>query len=161
MDKAIIRKNFIAKRRAMSRPEVVAKSTVIAQRVQGLVNWQVVQRIHMYRAQRLLREVDTSWFEAYLATVWPHIELTISNADKKATIPAGDFDVILVPIVSFDNHLHRVGFGGGWYDRFLANQPTATKIGLAYDLQRAAHIIRESHDVPLDMIVTESTMFTK
>ncbi|MEM2137974.1 MAG: phosphoribosylglycinamide formyltransferase [Candidatus Anstonellaceae archaeon] len=64
-------------------------------------------------------------------------------------------DLAIVPGVSFDRRGHRIGYGMGYYDSLLA-QTSCKKIGLAYDLQIAAHVPNEPHDVAVDMIVTES-----
>lgn len=156
MDKAAIRSNYIKRRQSMDRAAAVSKSTDIAQRVQDLVNWHNVSRAHIYRSQRKLNEVETAWFEAYFATIWPQIELTIGAVDKKAAMPSGQYDLIIVPLVAFDENRHRLGFGGGWYDRFLSSQPTAITIGLAYENQQhSASLPAERHDIRLDYIVTE------
>lgn len=65
-------------------------------------------------------------------------------------------DIVLVPGSVFDVHGGRFGYGGGFYDRFLANDAAqATRIGLAFDFQVQEHIPLESHDELLDIIVTE------
>jgi 5-formyltetrahydrofolate cyclo-ligase len=66
-----------------------------------------------------------------------------------------EIDVVLVPGVAFDEHLHRLGMGGGFYDRLLATLPPGTtKIGLAFDEQIVEAVPREEHDVVLDAVVT-------
>jgi 5-formyltetrahydrofolate cyclo-ligase len=69
--------------------------------------------------------------------------------------PVPAFDVIIVPMLGFDASLQRIGWGGGYYDKFLAAQPQAIKIGVCYSIGEVEHIPAEPHDVPLDMIVTE------
>lgn len=63
--------------------------------------------------------------------------------------------LILVPGVVFDKEGHRIGYGFGYYDKFLKKVPKAFKIGLAFDFQVVDKIPREMHDVPVDLIVTE------
>ncbi|MBI2542481.1 5-formyltetrahydrofolate cyclo-ligase [Candidatus Woesearchaeota archaeon] len=63
--------------------------------------------------------------------------------------------LVLVPGIVFDKTGHRIGYGFGYYDRFLAKVPKAIKIGLAFDFQLVDKIARETHDVPVDFIVTE------
>jgi 5-formyltetrahydrofolate cyclo-ligase len=65
-----------------------------------------------------------------------------------------DPDVIIVPGIAFDNKLNRVGFGGGYYDRYLKDTD-AYKIGVCFDYQIVDSIDSVPHDVPMDMIVTE------
>lgn len=64
-------------------------------------------------------------------------------------------DLVLVPGIAFDRHGWRVGYGAGYYDRFLSGV-RATTIGLAYSLQLRDAVPHEPHDVPLDRIVTEA-----
>ena len=66
-------------------------------------------------------------------------------------------DVAIIPGMVFDHFGHRIGYGYGYYDRFLKQlKKTATKIGLAYDFQVVDKIQEEQHDIPVDFIVTES-----
>jgi len=66
-------------------------------------------------------------------------------------------DCIIVPIVAFDTNCGRLGYGKGFYDRFLATfeRPQPCKIGVAFSCQKADLLPLELHDEPLDMIVTE------
>ena len=66
-----------------------------------------------------------------------------------------NIDLILVPGIVFDKGGHRIGYGLGYYDKFLAKVPKAIKIGLAFDFQVIDKIPREMHDVPVDLVVTE------
>jgi 5-formyltetrahydrofolate cyclo-ligase len=63
-------------------------------------------------------------------------------------------DLLLVPLLAFDSRGHRLGYGGGFYDRTLAilNVPA---IGIAYAGQEAASLPDEPHDRTLDMVLTE------
>ena len=65
-----------------------------------------------------------------------------------------DIDLIIVPLVGFNDQNFRLGYGGGYYDRYLA-QYSGKKIGIAFQLQRTEELIPETFDVPLDMIITE------
>lgn len=66
-------------------------------------------------------------------------------------------DVILLPLVAFDAAGYRLGYGGGYFDRTLAvMQPRPLAVGVGFDLGVVADIRPERHDVPLDLIVTES-----
>ena len=66
-----------------------------------------------------------------------------------------NIDLVLVPGVAFDKEGHRIGYGFGYYDKFLKKVPKAVKIGLCYDFQVVDKIPKEEHDVPVDYIVTE------
>ena len=68
-------------------------------------------------------------------------------------------DLILVPGLGFNDRFHRIGYGAGYYDRFLLNTSAVT-CGLFYDEQRA-DFLEESHDLPLDYIVTETKILKR
>jgi len=70
-----------------------------------------------------------------------------------------NFDLIVVPGIAFDKKGNRVGFGGGFYDRFLG-LTTAPKVGLAYDFQLLEDLPIDDHDFKLDFLFTESTICT-
>ena len=66
-------------------------------------------------------------------------------------------DILLVPLVAFDKHLNRLGYGAGYYDRliyFLKKRKTIITIGLAYDFQELHLIPTSKYDQKLDYIVT-------
>jgi 5-formyltetrahydrofolate cyclo-ligase len=68
-------------------------------------------------------------------------------------------DVVLVPLLAFDADGHRLGYGGGYYDRTLdaiRRSKPVLAIGVAYAGQEVAHLPRETHDHALDGIVTEN-----
>jgi len=64
-------------------------------------------------------------------------------------------DLVLVPLLAFDDHGYRLGHGGGYYDRTLAALPRARAIGIAYAGQRMDFLPHDAHDYPLDAILTE------
>lgn len=67
----------------------------------------------------------------------------------------GTIDVVLVPGIAFDRAFNRVGFGCGYYDRFLCDYPDALKIGLCYNDQICDEIDTDDNDIPMDIIVTD------
>jgi 5-formyltetrahydrofolate cyclo-ligase len=70
-------------------------------------------------------------------------------------LPVEGFDMVVVPAVAFDKGGYRIGYGGGYYDRFLL-KTNALKVGLAFDFQVVDSLPREEHDLPVDKIVTEN-----
>lgn len=66
-------------------------------------------------------------------------------------------DLVLVPGVAFDADGNRIGFGAGYYDRFMKRlKEGAVKAALAYSFQVVDHIPRDQYDIPVDHIVTEN-----
>jgi len=66
----------------------------------------------------------------------------------------GHIAAAIVPAFAFDLHGFRVGYGGGYYDRFLADRPIF-KIGYCYDFQIISNAPAEMHDIPVDYILTD------
>ena len=67
-------------------------------------------------------------------------------------------DIILIPLVAFDNRRHRLGYGGGYYDRFIEKtkkKKFILKIGLAFSEQKINNIPIKKYDKKLDYIVTD------
>ena len=65
-------------------------------------------------------------------------------------------DFLLIPLLAFDSHGHRLGYGGGYYDRTLATLPHALRLGCAYAMQATDSIPTEPTDLPLHAIATET-----
>lgn len=67
----------------------------------------------------------------------------------------GSIDLIIVPGVAFDKQLHRLGRGGGYYDKFLRKHPHSTKLGVGYDFQISKSELPHSlMDTSLDAVIT-------
>ncbi|MBI3323299.1 MAG: 5-formyltetrahydrofolate cyclo-ligase [Candidatus Omnitrophica bacterium] len=67
-----------------------------------------------------------------------------------------DLELVLVPGLAFDRRGHRLGRGGGYFDRLLARLPTSCRrVGLAFDFQLLKELPIESHDLPVCAVVTE------
>ena len=67
-------------------------------------------------------------------------------------------EILLVPLVAFDKNFNRVGYGGGFYDRYIKKIRKIKKIvtiGLAYSYQRIDNIPTNRHDIKLDYIITD------
>ena len=71
-------------------------------------------------------------------------------------VPIDEIDVVIVPAVVWGEDGYRVGYGGGYYDRFLARVPHAVWIGLGFEMQVESDVPHESTDLKVDMLVTES-----
>ena len=181
MHKATLRRDALQKRRAMPDFEATDKSERIANRVIVLPEFCSAGRILAYYAHR--NEVDPtvallSAEEAGKPVYLPRIEANqldwrLVRLEGMALLDVGTHgtresaliapqlgtclrtDLCLVPGVLFRSDGHRLGQGGGYFDRFLATFP-GTSIGLAYDWQMDDNLPVEEHDVPVNLIVTET-----
>jgi 5-formyltetrahydrofolate cyclo-ligase len=77
----------------------------------------------------------------------------LEPAPETPVVPAAEIDVVLVPGVAFDRRGGRLGFGGGYYDRFL---PTtrALRVGVSHTMCVADELPREPHDARMDWVVS-------
>lgn len=98
------------------------------------------------------------WVEAKepLAVGW----MGVSEPPEACTWASpAEFDLVLVPGVAFDATCRRLGFGGGYYDEFLAALPQGVPaVGLAFEEQMCDEVPHEEHDAVLDAVVTPTAV---
>ncbi len=79
------------------------------------------------------------------------------KADALKAVKPSDIDFAVIPGVAFDWERHRIGYGAGYYDRFLLKlRKDCFKIGVAFSLQILNTIPYDEYDIPMDMVITES-----
>lgn len=61
--------------------------------------------------------------------------------------------LVLMPGLAFDRAGHRIGYGGGFYDKFLAAEPEHPTVALCYDFQVLEHLETEEFDIPVDLVL--------
>ncbi len=187
--KAALRKDILAKRRALA-PEVLqAHAAAVAGYVLGMPQWKDGRKILRYMPLR--QELDTM---AIVAEAWAcgkEVYLPRCDAMKKgimqvalcramdelvegaygilepdpARCPACELDGVLIdlaliPAVAFDTQGNRLGYGGGYYDRFLAHAGLhkTCLVGLAHALQVVDALPREPWDCAMHAVCTERGM---
>jgi 5-formyltetrahydrofolate cyclo-ligase len=86
----------------------------------------------------------------------------ILEPEKNTSFPAEKLDLVLVPLVGFDEECHRIGMGGGYYDHTFASKKKSKPllIGVGYQLQCIQELPRDSWDVQLDGVLTENGLKT-
>ena len=72
----------------------------------------------------------------------------------------GDIDIMFVPGVAFDKHGTRLGYGAGYYDRFLQQNPSSLKIGVCYHDAILESIPKEDHDIVMDFVLSEHGLYS-
>jgi 5-formyltetrahydrofolate cyclo-ligase len=168
MDKAELRTHLKQLRQKLTDTERESLGRQICSRLEA-INWSEVRTVHCFEPIAQLGEVDISTFVATLQKYYPKIQLYTSqkiDGDWKIVSwqshnPAQElqFDAVIVPMLGFDSSLHRIGYGGGYYDKFLVTQKRAKKIGVCFQECKIQYVPTEPHDVALDTIVTESTVY--
>ena len=78
------------------------------------------------------------------------------DPQQSLRVAALEIDAAVIPGSVFDIHGGRLGYGGGYYDRFLVNDaPQAKRIGLAFEMQVVEDVPVQPHDQALDILITE------
>ncbi|MDI6907833.1 MAG: 5-formyltetrahydrofolate cyclo-ligase [Thermoanaerobacterales bacterium] len=177
-----LRRDFLERRGAMSSTEVAVASAAIGRRVLALEDFLRAGTVMAYvdvrsevrtggliraalrRGQRVALPVPdprTGHMVAALAAAYPAglvpgpYGIPVPSPGSEAVSPP-DLDCVLVPGVAFDEDGFRLGYGGGYYDRFLSGiRGRALAVGLAYAWQVVPRLAREPHDRPVDLVVTE------
>jgi 5-formyltetrahydrofolate cyclo-ligase len=136
-------------------------SAAIANRLKQAIDWSNVTTLHCFEPIPSLNEVGISSFISILQAEHPNIKIyTPQQVNNTWQITALNFDVIIVPMLGFDSKtLHRIGYGGGYYDRFLATQPQAQKLGVCFETGKVDNIPAKPYDIALDVIITENHVY--
>ena len=150
MNKAELRAIYRQIRLRMSKSEVNSNSRIINQKLLDETPWHKVNSLLAYWPISKLNEVKLA------LPVIEGIEIDFISNDKHQQLPEKKYDLIIVPTLAFDKDNYRLGWGGGFYDRLLAAQPQALKIGLCFANGFVEDgLPHEPHDIPLDKIITE------
>ena len=71
-------------------------------------------------------------------------------------VPLGEIDAVIVPAAVWGEDGYRIGYGGGYYDRFLDRVPSAVRIGFGFEMQVVPEVPRSDNDLPVDILVTDA-----
>lgn len=155
-DKKNLREIYKNTRLSVDVGSVDEKNLEICRKVFRAIDWGKVNRVCSYTAIQKLNEVDVAPLHDTVRYKFPEIKIKLLKPDKNQALPKMRFDVIIVPCLAFDKDNSRLGWGGGFYDKFLAGQPQALKVGVAYQSGFVeSGLPHESHDIALDKIITE------
>ncbi len=181
-DKKAIRKRVLAARDKLTEDERRQLSLRIRKRFFALPKVRAARRLMLFLA--FGSEVDTWLFLDQALAMGKEVAAPVALPKTKELVlyPIGSRDeaqpghwgiyeprregepilpesieIVAVPGVVFDYKGYRIGYGGGYYDRFLAGKAAgAWKVGLCFDLQLLEEVPRADHDVPVDAVVTET-----
>lgn len=181
MGKNFLREQMITKRDALSSLEIQGKSHETAQRLLLLPEYRQAKTILIYIPTKseinTLPIIKSSWQQQKRIAI-PVCQadrtLLISELncfndlekgkynilepvkDKIIPIDPGEIDLAIIPGLAFDQQGTRLGYGGGYFDRFLKTlRNNCPILALCYEFQIIKHIPSEIHDVPVNMILTE------
>jgi 5-formyltetrahydrofolate cyclo-ligase len=99
-------------------------------------------------------------FEIDDQTLFEENKYGIPEPISEEEVEVNEIDLVLVPLLAFDQNGHRIGYGGGFYDKFLSKtRPNCVKIGLSFFDPIDTIIEYENTDIPLDFCITPSKIW--
>lgn len=185
MKKSQLRQKYKALRQALSETQIEDYSLAIANQLLELNIWDK-SFYHIFLTIEEQKEINTDYilnilsgkdkniiisksnFEDFSMT---HYLLTDNTAIKKNAynipepldgieIRSSQLEVVFIPLLAFDNTGHRIGYGKGFYDRFLAEcKPNTLKIGLSFFEAENENFEASEEDIKLDYCVTPKTSY--
>lgn len=116
--------------------------------------WQLGKKVAVPKCHPKTREMTFYAIESFaqLETVYMHLREPIP--ERCELVDANEMDIILVPGVVFDRLGYRIGYGGGYYDRYVLNYKKGKLMSLLFDEQIVNRVPTEEYDCPVDIIVT-------
>lgn len=181
-----LRKKILTKRMALPDRVLANKSTVIIKTVLKMREYQQAGQIMAYVDFR--KEVKTGEFIIRAIQAGKKVSIPKSLIEGREIMPALlldypadlapgaygilephpdclrpvnplELDIVIIPGVAFDKSGNRLGYGGGYYDRFLMRtRKDCIRLALAFEFQIQADLPADRHDVPVHIIVTEERL---
>ncbi len=175
MDKKELRAMIREKKRAMTEAEIVEKSRILGEKFRASEAYQKAGTVYGYlpynqevRTVPMLEQAIRDGKKVAVPRVcgeemkFFYIEDFAQTEKGYAGIPepccccptANDpTALVLMPGLAFDPDGHRIGYGGGFYDRFLAREPEHPTLALCYDFQMLPKLETEEFDIPVDCVL--------
>ena len=175
MDKKELRRQIREQKRAMTESEIVEKSEKLGALFAASALYQNAKTIYGYlpynQEVRTIPMLEQALRDGKVVAVPKVIgdEMVFIRMDDLTQVekgyagipepiangPAADdpHALVLMPGLAFDPQGHRIGYGGGFYDRFLASEPEHPTLALCYDFQMLPHVETEEFDIPVDCVL--------
>ncbi len=175
MNKQELRRAIRERKRAMTEEEIVERSNALAEKFYHTPAYQAAATIYGYlpynqevRTVPMLQRALDDGKRVAVPKVYGdemrfiYLEDLTQVAKGYAGIPEPIADapvaedkqaLVLMPGLAFDPQGHRIGYGGGFYDKFLAKEPHHPTLALCYEFQMQAHLDTEEFDIPVDTVL--------
>lgn len=177
MDKRELRRLIGEKKRALTGREIELRSRALAEKLFATSLYQDARSIYAYLSfnQEVLTRpvIERAWADGKrvavpkvigreMAFIWLDSFDHLTESGYGIPEPIEDSPIaddpgalVLMPGLAFDPEGHRVGYGGGFYDRFLAREPGHPRAALCFDFQMFPHLDVEAHDVPAGLVISD------
>lgn len=175
MDKQQLRKAIREKKRAMTPEEIERRSEILARLFLETPEYRQARTLYGYlpynqevRTIPILEQALRDGKQVAVPKVYGDtmrfllLEDLTQVAKGYAGIPEPIADgpvaqdpaaLVLMPGLAFDPQGHRIGYGGGFYDKFLAQEPEHPTVALCYDFQVLPHLDTQEFDIPVDLVL--------
>ena len=185
MDKKIFRKECIAKRNGTPINEIISKSADISNKFLSSEQYKNAKKIFTYvnyGSEIVTKPIIENALQNGKETAVPYITkekgimvfIKINSLDellpnkfkipepqyneKNISVPTAD-TVVIVPLLAYNSEKYRIGYGGGYYDRYIQKYPRPLYIGFGMDFQETPNLPVEDFDKKLDLIITNNKVF--
>ncbi len=175
MDKTALRKEIKEKKRSMTEQEIVSTSERLGALFAASQAYQKAKTIYGYlpynqevrtvpMLQRALDDgkrvaVPKCYGDEMRFIYLEDLSLVekgfcgISEPIADGPVAEDQTALVLMPGLAFDKEGHRIGYGGGFYDKFLASEPEHPTLALCYNFQMVDHLETEEFDIPVDTVL--------
>ena len=180
-DKKSVRKKIAALKKEMSEKEICERSEKIFRKLYGTDEFRAAKRVYTYvnynqeintksliehcfklGIEVLVPRVDSDTMEFYRINSLSELSPGAYGIPEPAGAETPDNiceGLMIMPGMAFDRQKHRIGYGGGFYDKYLMKHPGFFKIALCYDFQILDSISAEEFDIPADMIISDTFLY--
>ena len=175
MDKKELRRTIRERKRAMTEEEIVSRSKKLGELFAQSEAYKAAKTIYGYlpynqevRTVPMLEQALKDGKRVAVPKVYGD-EMKFLYLDDLSQVEKGyagipepiaddpladdDTALVLMPGLAFDPQGHRIGYGGGFYDKFLAAEPNHPTLALCYEFQMLPKLDTEEHDIPVDTIL--------
>ncbi len=175
MDKKALRKEIRDKKRAMTEAEIAGKSEALSKLFAASEAYKHAKSIYGYlpynqevRTVPMLQQAMADGkrvavpkcYGEEMRFIWMEDLSRVEKGYAGIPEPVEDGPVaddktalVLMPGLAFDPQGHRIGYGGGFYDKFLAREPEHPTLALCYDFQMLEQLQTEEFDIPVDWVL--------
>ena len=181
-----IRSQYIKKRDALSQEEVNVKSDKILYQLFNMTEYKDAKYILLYAdyhnevaTNKIFEDARQRGKKIYFPKVFGQ-EMEFYSVDSLEELRFGykgirepqenpikrffykkqDTTIMIVPGVAFDMKGYRVGYGKGYYDKYLSEKKMISTFALAYTFQILEHVPSDAHDIKMDKIITEELVYS-
>ena len=173
LDKRALRREIAAQKRALSPAQIEAASADLTAQLLAHPLFRAARSLYAYlsynqevRTLPIIRQAQAIGKRVAVPKVYGDEMrfLWLDDPDQVAPgaygipepIADDDTALVLMPGLAFDPEGRRLGYGGGFYDRFLAKEPNHPLVALCYGFQMFDHLETEAHDIPVDLVIADT-----